>query len=78
MDENRAILFIGFVLYEPSRRPMDSRSMPGYEPHGLLIRGAEFISQALQGYPAKHPFFVGFRGNGRHSGHGVPTLKHRE
>ena len=77
-NENRAILFIDFVLYEPFRRLMYSRSMPGYEPHGHLIWGTEFISQAHQGYPAKHPFFVGFRSNSRHFGNIVPTFKHRE
>jgi hypothetical protein len=74
-DENRTILLIGFVLYEPSSRLMYSRSMPGYETHGLLFWGAEFISQALQRDPAKHAFFVCFRSNSRHFSQGIPALK---
>ena len=78
MDENRTILFIDFVFYEPTRRLLYSWSMPGYEPHGFLFWGAEFISQAPQWYPAEHTFFVYFRRNGRHFGCGIPALKHRE
>lgn len=75
VDENGTILFIDPIFYELSRRLLYSRSMLGYGPHGVLFWGAEGISQDLQRDPAKHTFFVYFRRNCRHFGHGIPALE---
>ena len=77
-DENGAVFFVVLVFYKPFRRFLYSGPMLGYGPHGILFRGSEFISQDIQGDPAKDAFFVGFRGNGRYFGHGIPALKPRK